>query len=130
MSLPLSDQHHLSAAQGWLGLGNIEEASNELDHITPAFRAQLQAPILVSANALWDHRYRRFANWERYTAFDTALDSGGFVAALAGGYRWEPPQYAELAAHLRPTWWAQMACLYPPTTPITPFLLFIESGGR
>ena len=37
--LPLSDQRHLNAAEGWLGLGNWDEANNELEEITPALRA-------------------------------------------------------------------------------------------
>ena len=32
------DSHHLSAAQGWLELGNPLEADKELDHITPKLR--------------------------------------------------------------------------------------------
>lgn len=33
--LEMPDGHYLSAAAGWLGLGNAEEAQHELDHITP-----------------------------------------------------------------------------------------------
>lgn len=33
------DSHHLSAAQGWLELGNHVEANEELEHITPSLRA-------------------------------------------------------------------------------------------
>jgi predicted Zn-dependent protease len=33
------DTHHLSAAQGWLELGNHIDANNELDEITPELRA-------------------------------------------------------------------------------------------
>jgi Flp pilus assembly protein TadD len=33
------DSHHLSAAIGWLGLGNWQEANEELDKIAPALRA-------------------------------------------------------------------------------------------
>jgi tetratricopeptide (TPR) repeat protein len=38
---PLSppDSHHLSAAQGWLELGNQLEANEELENITPRLRA-------------------------------------------------------------------------------------------
>lgn len=39
MSLSPSDQTHLEAAQGWLGLGNWREANEELDRITPTMRA-------------------------------------------------------------------------------------------
>jgi Flp pilus assembly protein TadD len=33
------DSHHLSAAIGWLGLGNVAEASAELEKIAPQFRS-------------------------------------------------------------------------------------------
>jgi predicted Zn-dependent protease len=36
--LELNDQRQLEAAQGWLGLGNLVEASEELEHITPQMR--------------------------------------------------------------------------------------------
>ena len=32
------DNHHLSASQGWLGLGNPLEADKELEHISPQLR--------------------------------------------------------------------------------------------
>jgi len=32
------DAHHLSAAEGWLGLGNLAEARAELDRIAPALQ--------------------------------------------------------------------------------------------
>jgi tetratricopeptide (TPR) repeat protein len=38
-SLAPPDSHHLSAAIGWLGLGNHLEANEELEKITPALRA-------------------------------------------------------------------------------------------
>lgn len=71
---------------------------------------QLGAPILVSANSLWNDRTKTFSKgWIRYRDFDVALDSGGFVAMkLFGGYRWTIPQYVQLAASMKPTWWAQM----------------------
>jgi tetratricopeptide (TPR) repeat protein len=34
----LSDKRHFEAAEGWLGLGNWQEANDELDHISPQFR--------------------------------------------------------------------------------------------
>jgi tetratricopeptide (TPR) repeat protein len=37
--MELSDQRHLEAAQGWLGLGNWREANEELEHISPRMRA-------------------------------------------------------------------------------------------
>lgn len=71
--------------------------------------SELGAPILVSANSLWDNRSKRFSGWQCYTSHDVALDSGGFVAMKRyGGYRWTIPQYVGLAKEMRPTWWAQM----------------------
>ena len=70
---------------------------------------ELDAPILVSANSLWNNDRQRFGGWQCYSGFDTALDSGGFVAMMRyGGYRWSVDQYVSLAATMRPTWWAQM----------------------
>ena len=39
MKLEPPDSFHLDAAKGWLGLGDIVSASNELDEITPQLRA-------------------------------------------------------------------------------------------
>lgn len=39
MKLELSDQRHLDAAEGWLELGDVEEATEELEQITPPMRA-------------------------------------------------------------------------------------------
>jgi tetratricopeptide (TPR) repeat protein len=33
------DSHHIKAAEGWLGLGNWQEANEELERITPQNRA-------------------------------------------------------------------------------------------
>lgn len=65
-------------------------------------------PVLVSANSLW--RSNKFSDsWKSYAGLDVALDSGGFVAMkLFGGYRFSVEQYVELAAAIKPTWWAQM----------------------
>jgi hypothetical protein len=69
----------------------------------------LNAPILVSANSLWNDGTRTFSGWQSYTGFDVALDSGGFVAMHRyGGYRWTINHYVKLAHDMRPTWWAQM----------------------
>lgn len=69
----------------------------------------LGAPILVSANSLWHNERQKFYGWKTYTTFDCALDCGGFVAMQRyGGYRWTVGQYVELAAAMRPTWFAQM----------------------
>ncbi len=37
-NLPHPDQHHLDAAEGWLGLGNQDEARAELQKIAPALK--------------------------------------------------------------------------------------------
>jgi predicted Zn-dependent protease len=37
-SLPLPDQRHLDAAEGWLGLGDIRSATEELDQVSPELR--------------------------------------------------------------------------------------------
>lgn len=68
---------------------------------------ELAAPVLVSANSLWRRGHFRVPS--NLKGLDVALDSGGFVAMKRyGGYRWSVAEYAELAAGLRPTWWAQM----------------------
>lgn len=70
---------------------------------------QIGAPILISANTLWNNRRKAFRVSNAYAGMDVALDSGGFVAMkLYGGYRWTVDQYAALAKQLTPTWWAQM----------------------
>lgn len=70
---------------------------------------ELGAPILISANTLWDNRRKRFRDTESFRGVDLALDSGGFVAMKRyGGYRWTVGQYADLARKLGPTWYAQM----------------------
>ena len=69
----------------------------------------LGAPILVSANSLWDDKRQSFGGWHCYRSHDVALDSGGFVAMKKyGGYRWTVDAYVALAKALQPSWWAQM----------------------
>jgi Flp pilus assembly protein TadD len=52
------DSHHLSAAQGWLGLGNQDEANQELEKITPGNQAHpsvLATRLEICATAgKWD----------------------------------------------------------------------------
>lgn len=69
-----------------------------------------KAPVLVSANSLWNDERRRWREtWRAYTGFDVALDSGGFVAMQRyGRYRWSVDAYTALAGEMAPTWWAQM----------------------
>jgi len=70
---------------------------------------EIGAPILVSANSLWDNEKKKFSGWQCYDSHDTALDCGGFVAMKRyGGYRWTVEQYVALAMQMRPAWWAQM----------------------
>jgi hypothetical protein len=38
--LPVSDQHHLRAAEGWLELGDWRSANEELENVTAELRAQ------------------------------------------------------------------------------------------
>ncbi|MGD0351643.1 MAG: tetratricopeptide repeat protein [Verrucomicrobiota bacterium] len=56
--LELSDQRHMDAAQGWLGLGNWLEANEELEQITPLMRAHPDV-LLVR----W-HVYATAKKWE------------------------------------------------------------------
>jgi hypothetical protein len=67
-------------------------------------------PLLLSANALWDHRRGRFRlPSPRLAGADIALDSAGFVAMIRyGGYRWPVQDYAALAAAWPWAWWAAM----------------------
>lgn len=70
---------------------------------------KLNAPILVSANSLWNNDSKKFGGFNCYKSFDVALDSGGFVAMKKyGGYRWSVEAYAHLAKAMNPSWWAQM----------------------
>src|SRR2546422_1014537 len=52
------DTHHLSAAVGWIELGNLDEAKNELDRVSPPARQhrdvlQIQWSICAQENN-WD----------------------------------------------------------------------------
>jgi len=69
----------------------------------PDFAASwLGAPMLVSANSLFDHKHKRFRKfeWKRSTFYgDLALDSAGYVAmSLYGGYPWSVDDYVEMMA--------------------------------
>ena|SRR5271157_3203916 len=53
------DSHHLSAAIGWLGLGNWQEANEELEKIAPALRSHpavlsVKYEVCVKAGGKWD----------------------------------------------------------------------------
>ena len=71
---------------------------------------RLNAPVMVSANSLWDDKKSKFKYaWLLKYGFKIHLDSGGFVAMKRyGGFRFSVEQYATLAMNLSPEWWAQM----------------------
>lgn len=56
-----TDRRHLEHAQGWLGLGNWQEANAELEEISPAMRAHPEAlRVRCGVYALakkWDGAY-------------------------------------------------------------------------
>jgi tetratricopeptide (TPR) repeat protein len=64
------DTHHLSAAQGWLELGNHIDANNELDEITPELRAH---PAVLSV------RYDVYAQAKKW---DEAAEIAGTLVKL------------------------------------------------
>lgn len=73
-------------------------------------------PVLVSANALFDHKKACFRPIPtNLMDLDVALDSAGFVAmSHYRRYPWSVQQYAELAFLGGFTWWSQMdVCCEP-----------------
>ena len=73
-------------------------------------------PVLVSANALFDHKKACFRPIPtNLMDLDVALDSAGFVAmSHYHRYPWSVAQYAELAFLGGFTWWSQMdVCCEP-----------------
>jgi len=58
MTLGLNDQRHLTAAEGWLELGNYLEANEELEQITPTMRAH---PLVLRVR--WGV-YAKAEKWE------------------------------------------------------------------
>ena len=58
MKLDSSDQRHLDAAEGWLGLGDWHEANEELERIDPTMRAH---PFVLRVR--WDI-YAKAERWE------------------------------------------------------------------
>jgi hypothetical protein len=72
-----------------------------------AVAREIDAPILVSANAFWRRSRFGLPNNSIFNGADVALDSAGFVAmARYWGYRWTLGDYVNLAGRMRPTWWA------------------------
>jgi hypothetical protein len=45
LQFPIQDQRYALAAEGWLGLSNLIEADEELEQITPKFRAH---PLMLT----------------------------------------------------------------------------------
>lgn len=71
----------------------------------------LDCNLLISANAFWNNKTKKFQGWGRITerSVNFALDCGGFVAmAKYGGYRWTIWDYIEFAMEARPMWWSAM----------------------
>lgn len=70
----------------------------------------LNVPVMLSANSIFDPRSGKFSrSWRKLDGLRVHLDSGGFVAMKRyGRFRFTPEQYIELAAQMRPQWWAQM----------------------
>ena len=66
-SLEPPDTHHLSAAIGWLGLGNHLEANEELEKITPTLRTH---PDVLEARL---EIYSRAKKWEACVDIGNAL---------------------------------------------------------
>jgi hypothetical protein len=67
--------------------------------------------MLVSANALYNHKTHRFRTvpHDLFSGGDIALDSAGFVAmAHYKAYPWQPADYVGLAGSYPWTWWASM----------------------
>jgi len=82
----------------------------------PAEFEKREIPVLVSANALFDHARCTFREVPTNVYdLDVALDSAGFVAMRHyKRYPWTIRQYVETAVSFPWTWWAQMdACCEP-----------------
>ncbi|MBG6083038.1 deazapurine DNA modification protein DpdA family protein [Rubrivivax gelatinosus] len=76
--------------------------------------------VMVSANAFWDPKHKRFAvpGATNLTDLDWALDSAGFTAmqlwqakgtqrGMAGVFPWTYAEYLEFAALMNPSWYSQ-----------------------
>lgn len=70
----------------------------------------MHAPVMASANSLWDARSGKFSpSWRKLGGLDVHLDSGGFTSMKChGGYRFTIEEYMDLAAEMEPTWYAAM----------------------
>ena len=76
--LGVRDQRHLDSAIGWLGLGNWQEANEELDLITPEIRAH---PEVLSVRWLV---YSKAHKWE--LAFEVAQSLSQNVPDASFGF--------------------------------------------
>lgn len=83
-ALKSPDTHHLSAAVGWLGLGNWREANEELEKITPALRAH---PDVLEVR--WDV-YAKAGQWTQCVDLGQAL----VKAAPRRSFGWIHRSYA------------------------------------
>lgn len=76
-----------------------------------------QLPVLVSANAFFNHKDRKFRDEipDQINDLDVALDSAGFVALCRyKRYPWTIEQYVQFAFNKGFTWWSAMdACCEP-----------------
>jgi predicted Zn-dependent protease len=75
-NLPLPDQRHLDAADGWLGLGDFQSASEELDQIAPDLRAH---PCVLEL------RYKLYAETKRW---DLAVEMARSMAESLPDQPW------------------------------------------
>lgn len=66
---------------------------------------ELNAPVLLSANQLWKNGRWKLPDLD---GLDVALDSGGFVSQVNGGFKFTMQDYVELVDMLNPTWYAAM----------------------
>lgn len=80
--LPLPDQRHLDAAEGWLGLGDHLAANEELDNITPELRAH---PVVLKV------RYEVFSAGKKW---DGAVEIARTIARLLPEEPWGHLQLA------------------------------------
>jgi hypothetical protein len=76
-SLPVPDSHYLSAAQGWLELGNHLEANDELERITPELRAH---PDVLEVR--W-HIYAHAKKWGACVDIASAIVKLNFPSGIA-----------------------------------------------
>lgn len=82
----------------------------------PVVAEERGLPVLVSANALFNHSRKAFRPVPyNLCNLDVALDSAGFVAlARYKRYPWSVEQYVEMALMGGFTWWSQMDCCCEP----------------